>query len=183
MDSLLVILAVIGVVMILAGIARMKSKKRPEHDDIDHSVLFTKKDEPKKRRVEEEAISPDAAPHMVADDGELTAEEEFQFLDNLLTEKEKEAANASALSVTLDDDERRQPSAHSERQPAHDEEEHTESSVHAKGRSLLHKLRSTVTGEDDDFDDDEDLIEPCYRDGAPDKVVILNVVAPKDAPF
>ena len=42
MDSLLIVLIVLGVVMILAGIARMRSKRRHSWDEIDHSVLFSK---------------------------------------------------------------------------------------------------------------------------------------------
>ena len=42
MDSLILVLVVVGAVMVLAGFARMKSRKRETWDDIDHSVLFSK---------------------------------------------------------------------------------------------------------------------------------------------
>ncbi len=55
MDSLLVVLVVIGVVMILAGIARMRSNKKNKNwDDIDHNVLFSKSGE--------ETVTPDKTP-------------------------------------------------------------------------------------------------------------------------
>lgn len=45
MDSLIVVLVVVGVVMVLAGVARMRSRRKHSWDDIDHSVLFSKGDE------------------------------------------------------------------------------------------------------------------------------------------
>ncbi len=42
MDSLIVVLVVVGVVMVLAGVARMRSRRKHTWDDIDHSVLFSK---------------------------------------------------------------------------------------------------------------------------------------------
>lgn len=173
MDSLLVILAVIGVVMILAGIARMKSKKKHSWDDIDHSVLFTKNDDQKKEKadVEEGVVS---APRIIAkkDDEELSEEEEFEFLDNLLKEKKDEGGSASNVSVKIDDDEHPSESIQNEPEKAA-----------SKPRSLFDKLRSAATDSADDVDDDEDLLDPCYREGAPEKVIVLNVMAPQGTHF
>lgn len=41
MDSLVLVLIIIGVVLILAGIARMRTKPRLAWDEVDHSVLFS----------------------------------------------------------------------------------------------------------------------------------------------
>ncbi|MFC1750276.1 cell division protein ZipA [Pseudomonadota bacterium] len=175
MDSLLVILAVIGVVMILAGVARMRSKKKHSWDDIDHSVLFTKKDEPQKAVAtggDVSIASHDSKLSAKVDD-ELGAEEEFEFLDNLLKDKEGDGV-ASGVSVKIDEDDRRDEHDSGETKP-----------TAPKARSLFDKLRSaaTDTSKDEVDEDDEDILDPCYRDGAPEKIIVLNVMAPKGKHF
>ncbi len=193
MDSLLVILAVIGVVMILAGVARMKSKKKQSWDDIDHSVLFTKNDDEAVESVGEarlvtanagvstgtatSARSPsrqDDVPSVVIDaneDNGLTAEEEFHYLDNLLTEKDEQKGDK--VSVSIDEDDRPVP--------ASSNAEKHESKPTEKARTFFEKLRTPVDADDDD--EEESLLDPCYRQGAPEKVVVLNVMAPKGMHF
>ncbi len=175
MDSLLVILAVVGVVMILAGIARMKSKKKQTWDDIDHSVLFTKNDDAvsdvKDTVMEEGVVGPARVVVGDKDDNPLSAEEEFKFLDNLLTEKDEKPSSPN-VTVTVDEDDR---SEHVEKAAVSKKQESV-----ARARSFFDKLRA---GEEDGEDEDEDLLDPCYREGAPDKVVVLNVMAPNGQHF
>ncbi len=154
MDSLLVILAVIGVVMILAGIARMKSRKKETWDDVDHSVLFAK----------EEGDAAVPAKPAAVDSG---TEEEFQYLDNLLKDKDGDVVS-SDMSVALDEDDRRK-------------RESEEKKTSHKPRSLFDKLRVPLI--DDDKDENGESLDPCYREGAPDKVIVLNVIAPQGKCF
>jgi len=149
MDSLLVILAVIGVVMILAGIARMKSKKKDNWEDVDHSVLFAKDGD-----VTDATSAESAAPVPAH-------KEKFQH-----QAKEKHGdVSPSDMSVKLDDDDRRAPISLGS-------DDKTSSN---KSRSLFDKLRAPLI--DGDTDKNSAVIDPCYRQGAPDKVIVLNVVA------
>lgn len=158
--SLLVVLAVIGVILILAGIARMRSKSKHQRDEIDHSVLFDAKhhandladDEFEIRRIHRiEAAGTDPA---------------------LRAEREEVAVTQSSENISADSDEirikvdtsDRPHSSHDERPIARD-----------RARSILSKLRLDAKDEEE-----QTSAEPAikqYRDSAPDKVVVLNIMA------
>ena len=73
MDSLLLVLTVIGVVMILVGVARMRSKRSQTWDDIDHSVLFNR-DEHNKEEKKSLVVEPEFSEPKVAQEiGQLNA--------------------------------------------------------------------------------------------------------------
>ena len=148
MDSLLIVLVVIGVVMILAGVARMRSKRKHSWDEIDHSVLFSKDDH------DIDAVSSSTA---VAD----VVPNQSQF-EGLVSEPVTEALD---LHV---EDERDEVPQHS-------------SPVTARARSMLGKLRG-----DSKSDVEPESVAPpkkAYKTNAPDKVVVLNVMAQQGRPF
>jgi cell division protein ZipA len=167
MDSLLLVLTVIGVILILAGVARMRSKRKPHRDEIDHSVLFDSKhngnneelldDEfviRKVRRIESPGSDPviHAEQHNFDDDHDqprIDAEDEIR--------------------IEVDDAETPHPTQE-ERPIARD-----------RARSILSKLRMETKEEASQ----PETFEPIkrYRDSAPDKVIVLNVMAPKGQHF
>lgn len=166
--SLLLVLTVIGVILILAGIARMRSKRKHQRDEIDHSVLFDGKHNNsddddmfddvvvvrKVQKVEQSAVEPViSATRQIYDDAE-----------------ELPRINAAdEIRIEVDESDRPRP-AQEERPIARD-----------RARSILSKLRLDA--------DDEQTPEPPepavkqYRDSAPDKVIVLNVMAPKGQHF
>jgi len=159
MDSLLIVLVVIGVVMILAGIARMRSKRRHSWDEIDHSVLFSKDDHDVDMVVSSATVV----------DVENRPESGYQRFDGLVAEQEKDAV-AQTLNIheIQVEDER-------------DEHSNQPSSVGERARSMFEKLRGEAKA-----DVEPELIGPSkktYKAGAPDKVVVLNVMAKQGRPF
>ena len=155
MDSLLVVLVVIGVVMILAGIARMRSKRRHSWDEIDHSVLFSKDDH------DIDAVVSGSASVAVDVDGK--PESGYQKFDSLVNHD----ADVETPEIHVDDERDEQPTQ--------------SGSVGGRARSILGKLRGDIkTGEE------PEPVEPgkkTYKTGAPDKVVVLNVMAQQGRTF
>lgn len=158
MDSLLVVLIVVGVVMILAGVARMRSKRRHSWDEIDHSVLFSKDD----HDIDMVASS------AVVTKAENKPESGYQKFDGLANAQENDAV-AESLKIHVED-ERDVVS------PPHNP-------VADRARSMLGKLRGEIKN---DVDSDSVSVEPnkkVYKADAPDKVVVLNVMAPQGRVF
>ena len=156
MDSLLIVLIVLGVVMILAGIARMRSKRRHSWDEIDHSVLFSKDDHDLDMVVSSAKVM----------DVKSKPESGYQKFDGLVAEQENEVV-AETLDFQVEDE--------------RDEVPHQPSPVAGRARSMFGKLRG-----DTKTDVEPDSIEPikkAYKTGAPDKVVVLNVMAPQGRAF
>lgn len=152
MDSLLIVLIVVGVVMILAGIARMRSKRRHSWDEIDHSVLFSKDDHDVDAVVSSAVV--------------VKPESGYQKFDGLVNAQKNEAV-AEALDIHVED-ERDEPLA----QP---------NLVAGRARSMFGKLRR-----DNSSDAATETATPSqkvYKTGAPDKVVVLNVMAQQGRPF
>ncbi len=150
MDSLLIVLIVIGVVMILAGIARMRSKRCHSWDEIDHSVLFSKDDHDIDTVVSGSAVA----------DLDNQPESGYQRFDNLVRESER-APVAETLDMHVEDE--------------RDEQPIQSDSVTGRARSILEKLRG-----DTKSDVEPEIVETSkktYKTGAPDKVVVLNVMA------
>ncbi len=155
MDSLLIVLIVIGVVMILAGIARMRSKRRHSWDEIDHSVLFSKDDHDVDMVVSSAVVV----------DAEKKPESDPQQFDDLVAEKGGAAPETLAIRV---EDER-------------DEQSNQPDSVGERARSMLGKLRGEA--KDDEATDVPAASKKCYKKGAPDKVIVLNVMARQGRTF
>jgi len=156
MDSLLIVLVVIGVVMILAGIARMRSKRRHSWDEIDHSVLFSKDDHDVDMVVSSAVVV----------DVENKPESGYQRFDGLVAEKENDAV-AETLDIHVEDE--------------RDEQTSQSNSVGGRARSILGKLRGEAKA-----DVEPELsgpIKKTYKAGAPDKVVVLNVMAKQGRAF
>jgi len=153
MDSLLIVLVVIGVVMILAGIARMRSKRRHSWDEIDHSVLFSKDDHDVDMVVSSAVVV----------GAENKPESGYQKFDGLANHE----ADIEAPEIHVEDER--------DEQPIHSD------SVGGRARSILGKLRGEAKA-----DVDLELKEPskrAYKKGAPDKVVVLNVMAQQGRAF
>ncbi len=164
MDSLLLVLTVIGVVLILAGIAKMRSNRRHQRDEIDHSILFDNQHNSEEllddevvikrvRKVEQSA----AAPQPRAETQPFVDDEELPYIG---TDDE--------IRIDLDESDRPHP-LHEERPIVRD-----------RARTVLNKLR--VDNKDEEQEDEslaDELLVSHYRDGAPDKVIVLNVMAPK----
>jgi cell division protein ZipA len=163
MDSVLIVLVVIGVVMILAGIARMKSKRKHSWDEIDHSVLFSKNE-------------PDeVADEIPADPSVATAERV------VVDDAEPLLATAEGPRFTVDDDIPASSDDFELRVDTDDAPEHRPASATTKrSRSILDKLRR-----DSDKAEEQEETEQKkgHKDDAPDKVIVLNVMAPEGRHF
>lgn len=172
MDSLLIVLVVIGIVMILAGIARMRSKRRHGWDDIDHSVLFSKSghgqegaagglDPPGMEPIENRA----------ADDAGL--DQELQQLNRFVVDEplDESTARVESPEVRLDADDARM---HERRSAA--------SVSPRRARSILGRLRRADDAGEAPV---EEGAEPKkgHKEDAPDKVIVLNVMAPPGQHF
>lgn len=162
MDSLLLVLTVIGIILILAGVARMRSKRKHHRDEIDHSVLFDSKhtggeelldDEVVVRKVHKiEAAEPVIGAGYPLDDHE---QPRIEALDEIAVD----AGEGGRSHV-----------AQEERPIARD-----------RARSILSKLRMEMQGEDEPPAEAPAVKQ--YRDSAPDKVIVLNVMAAKGLHF
>jgi cell division protein ZipA len=153
MDSLLLVLVVVGVIMILAGLARMRSKRRYGWDDIDHSVLFSKNE----HDLDEKSISGTSS----AVDNEPQLDRELERLSGLIVD---EVDSAPSTTNAFDE------------QLSTETESSTKSENRA--RSILGKLRKAKP------DRKEAAVEvKRYKEGAPNLVVVLNVMAPKGQQF
>ena len=154
MDSLLVVLIVVGVVMILAGVARMRSKRRHSWDEIDHSVLFSKDDQ-------DHDIDMVVSSAVVVK-AENKPEAGYQKFDGLVNAQETEAV-AEGLEIHVEDE--------------RDVVSPPLNPVADRARSMLGKLRG-----ENKIDVDSDSLEPnkkVYKEDTPDKVVVLNVMEPQ----
>lgn len=165
MDSLLIVLVVIGVVMILAGIARMRSKRRYGWDDIDHSVLFSKKEhDADAATISSSSLESDHAADDLRREPELSAQAQDKVVlddvDSAVISKPRvvgsntEAEEVVSLPETM-------PSATTKR-----------------ARSILSKLR----GESPEVAPETDVEvtqKKRYKTDAPDKVIVINVMAPQ----
>ena len=156
MESLLLVLLVIGVVMILAGLARMRNKQRrvSRWDDIDHSVLFNKGDgDMADIRLETEDRDPP-----LGDDleglGELVAADVGDVADEMSPTIEKRRANAA------DDVEKNRPIQ-------------TSFPFLGRGRREDGKHQDAAKSSAVKF----------FKDGAPQWVIVVNVMAPDASPF
>lgn len=142
MDSLILILAVVGVVMILAGVARMRNQRRQRlpADKIDHSVLFG-------GGARQEAAEPE-------DDGwAIRRIDRYAQQETAVDEPRISAAAVAAVA---------------EREPA---EPVATSPVSAATVERQHRRVETAM----DASSDKRAV---YRQGAPDWVIVLNVMAP-----
>jgi len=163
MDSLLIVLIVIGVVMILGGIARMRSKRRHGWDEIDHSVLFSK-NEP-----EDEVISaarPVGSARVTAEDVDHSPA--VEGLDSIVADERDDrlGAEPELPSITLDADDQR------------DEHISRAAAPSNRARSILSKLRGdNARAEAEAASDDDSPTQKSYKSGAPDKVIVINVMA------
>lgn len=168
MDSLLIVLVVIGVVMILAGIARMRSKRRYGWDDIDHSVLFSKQEhDADAATISSSSLEPEHVAGESRREPELSAQREglgeivLDDADSAVISKPRVVGNnAEQVDATL-------------------EQSTTTSSPTAKrARSILSKLR----GEEPEAVPETNIEiaqKKRYKTDAPDKVIVINVMAPQ----
>lgn len=171
MDSLLIILVVIGVIMILAGVARMRSKRRRSWDDIDHSVLFSRSGAGQGRDDVESGELPSMAGSRIEDEG--LERDALQRLEPMVAElPERELLGpAEALEIRVDTDEDR---------PV------TRSAAPVAGqrvRSILDKLRGGEALEAEAPEAGQPAPRRGHKQDAPDKVIVLNVMAPRGQHF
>lgn len=168
MDSLLVVLTVIGVILILAGVARMRSKHKHHRDEIDHSVLFDRKrneaneladDEFEIRRVHK-VEKPAAEPVMRSE----------RYDEDVEADTEQHGA-ADEIRITIDRSDRPQP-LEEERPIARD-----------RARSILNKLRLSLDDQEEEPAAAQAAAVKQYRDSAPEKVIVLNIMAPRGQHF
>ncbi len=159
-SSMFLVLTVIGVVMILAGIARMHSRRQREQswDEIDHSVLFNKSDdEPDGLTEEPTAAAPTELP------GETPAEiKEVVVTADQLTEPlfaEPDQRVAAERSQTPETSEQR-------RTPP-------------RRRSLFSGLRAPKETQEAQLEIPMGALGKGYKEGAPEWVILLSVMAPE----
>ncbi len=164
MDSLLLVLTVIGVVLILAGIAKMRSNRRHHRDEIDHSILFDNQhnndvladDDVEIKRIRKAEKTADISPIHTDIDVSM-ADEDLPHI-----------SSDNDMRIDIDASERPEP-IYEERPIARD-----------RARTILNKLRMDNKGDDLDQEVESDnTLVKHYRTGAPDKVVVLNIMAPK----
>ncbi|ALP53491.1 hypothetical protein Tel_10235 [Candidatus Tenderia electrophaga] len=171
MDSLLIVLVVIGVIMILAGVARMRSKtqRRRSWDDIDHSVLFSKAGPGREGAADEPPSAPHPVANSAADAHDLEGESPPpRTVDAPLVDED---AGAEPFRIKVDADDAR---AHERKTAA--------APVTKRVRSVLGKLR----GNHQEAESPAAQAPPekkGHKHEAPDKVIILNVMAPPGQHF
>lgn len=164
--SLLLVLTVIGVILILAGIARMRSKRKHHREEIDHSVLFDSRhnnssgelpdDEFEIRRVSK--IKPPEAEPMISSDRYVDDGDDLPRINK-----------PDEIRIEVDVSDRPHPT------------QEEQSIARDRARSILRKLRLDM-GDDEHKEQQTQSGKPAvkhYRDSAPDKVLVLNVMAPK----
>lgn len=172
MDSLLIVLIVIGIVMILAGVARMRSKRRRYGwDDIDHSVLFSKAD----HDADAATISSANIDHAPADE-DIRREPELaqgvQDLNRLVIDEQESEVISKPKVAGLQADENDLSATSENTQPA----------TSNRARSILNKLRGEVPVQEEVITETIEQ-KKSYRSDAPDKVIVLNVMAPQGQHF
>ncbi len=170
MDSLLIVLVVIGVVMILAGVARMRSKRRYGWDDIDHSVLFSKSEhDADSATISTSSFETDTAEDVSRREPELSENE--NELDHLVLDQEGSAVISKPRVVGDSVDNKKDLPEQTPLTPA-------PSATTNRARSILKKLRGEepeAVAETNTSTDTEQ--KNAYKTGAPDKVIVINVMA------
>jgi len=150
MDSLLIVLVVIGLVMILAGIARMRSnKKQQSWDDIDHNVLFSKSGEA-------------AAVDMDEGVGEVRVIGRNPDVSEAISADKKEPDLGAGMQVDFDEEER-QSHQHAAK-PA----------LQERASSILNKIKGQPETTAEPV---EAPVVRAYSKEAPDQVIAVNVMA------
>ncbi len=172
MDSLLIVLIVIGVIMILAGIARLRSKRRHAWGDIDHSVLFSKSGHGREAAVDLDTAGIASVENRAADDAGLD-QDELQQLNRFVVDEglDDNKPSAESFEIKLDADDAR---AHERRPPA--------AVAPGRPRSILGKLRRGHDAGEAPVEDGA-AQRTGHKEDAPDKVVVLNVMAPPGQHF
>ncbi len=170
MDSLLIVLVVIGVVMILAGVARMRSKRRYGWDDIDHSVLFSKSEhDADAATISTSSFETDTAEDVSRREPELSENE--NELDHLVLDQEGSAVISKPRVVGDSVDNKKDLAEQTPLTPA-------PSATTNRARSILKKLRGeepeAVAAVNTNSDTEQKNV---YKTGAPDKVIVINVMA------
>ncbi len=184
MDSLLLVLTVVGVVMVLIGVARMRGRRNQSWDDVDHSVLFDKEGQPE---------AGGKAEAVVVEDDHLSEAKIAEELDQLSsqinpradsqansppasarthprrpqTEREAEQAPGKAPSRAAGSSGEQQP----DRSPK-GAAEARRTAASAPKLSFLDKIIG-----DKQSGEETPVEEGAYRQGAPEWVVVLNVMA------
>jgi len=148
MDSLVLVLIVVGIVLFLAGIAKMRAKPRREWDDVDHSILFA--DDAPKQQYATTSVVVDESYH------EAVAEH-----------KQKADLNQAAPIINQKKIEPQKPVA--ETKPQEKE----------ASRSLFSRLRA----EREQKPEADESPLSVYRDGAPNWIIAVNIVAPTGLHF
>lgn len=171
MDSLLIVLVVIGVVMILAGVARMRSKRRHSWGEIDHSVLFARGEQGQGQDFDNAAEDSEVvgSARVVVDDSEPALGAQRLVIDD------NDAGAETGFALKLDKDEEQEQEQAPATRPA-------AAPGSNRARAILSKLR----GEDKaPAPASEAAAAPKkgHRDEAPDKVIVLNVMAPPGQHF
>ena len=166
MDSLLLVLTVIGVILILAGIARMRSRRKHHRDEIDHSVLF----DSKYNSNPEELIDDEVVIRRVTRIEQTATEPSLGEELRASVDDEDSPRISDSDEIRIEVDERDRPQPVQEERPV----------VRDRARSILSKL---LDSDQEDEEQPEESGVKQYRENAPDKVLVLNVMAPKGQHF
>lgn len=148
MDSFVLVLIVIGIVLILAGIARMRTKPRRTWDDIDHSILFT-----------------DTAP---VQQGSKPVIVDDSYYDAVAEQQQKVTAESASPIIKQKISATTEP--FTESKPKEKE---------AARSTLFGRLRA----ERDKKPEVEESPLSVYREGAPNWIIAINIVAPTGLHF
>ncbi len=171
MDSLLIVLVVIGVVMILAGVARMRSKRRYSWDDIDHSVLFSKTEhDPDAATISTDNLDNDQVDQNLRREPELA--QGAQDLNNFVIDEHESGVISKPRVVGLQSDAKDPTVASEPTQPVRSN----------RARKILNKLRGETPAQPKPAEITAGQ-KKSYRTDAPDKVIVLNVMAPQGQHF
>lgn len=147
MDSLVLVLIVVGIVLFLAGIARMRTKPRREWGDVDHSILFA--DDAPKQQV---------ASSVVVDDSYHQAVAEFKQKSDLKPAAPLENQKIAAPTEPIIESKPKEKEA---------------------SRSLFGRMRA----EREQKPEIDDSPLSVYREGAPNWIIAVNIVAPTGLHF
>ena len=174
MDSLLIVLVVIGVVMILAGVARMRSKRRRYGwDDIDHSVLFSKTEhDTDAATISAAGLDAGMAAHDARREPDLGGE--LQNLNRFDADDQGSDGVSKARVVGSN--------IHENNNPRSTTEAKSQMNPANRARSILNKLRRETPAVDKTAEESISQ-KKGYKTNAPDKVIVLNVMAPPGQHF
>lgn len=169
MDSLLIVLVVIGIVMILAGVARMRSNKKHQNwDDIDHNVLFSKSGEEAAEAnvMESSVIEPNAGEEVGKArpvGAAIDSTEHFSAAEKL------EPAVTVGMQADIDEEDR-QAHQHAAK-PA----------LQERASSILNKIKGEP--EKEELLEEAPTLIRAYSKEAPDHVIAINVMAHEGLTF